>query len=329
MKKIVFACMCIILVSSVYGGQKNVYVGGAFTGPPNFLTATDPVYYRDGVTPVDRGCLLQNIVERDSTDVYAPYPTNTYMKVPEIDLWKWRWYVDYPANVKGEYNDGRLPDDDMDPGNDPLHPHRDEAGAGSFGTENGLGGTAGVPAGEFKFSVNGADNELGWIRAFSGTHWTNSAYYCDGDQWAMPSSADYGFSGNTIITNINPAYIIQFTVTPPTQTVNSTVSAQVHVGTGNNELDADVVLVEWRDAGGSTWSDLTTSLASDGSFSEVVSGNPDYPRDIVLRARVKDSKTPRAGFPVSAEYPVQVMPEPGLFSIAGIALALFIRRKIS
>jgi hypothetical protein len=324
MKKVLLALIGVVLVSSVYGGQKNMYVGGDFTGPPNFLTATDPVYYRDGVTPIDRGCLLQNMREYSSA-VQMPPVTNSAQNVTN-------WFVDFPSNLRGAYNDGRLPDDDMDPGNDPLHPHK-EGGAGSFGTENGLGGTAGVTAGNFKFSVNGENNKLGWIRAFSGTHWTNSVYYGDGDQYPLPSVADYVYSGDTIVTNINPVYIIQFTVSPPTQTVDETVSGQVHVGTGNNELDADVVLVEWRETSyaystTNGWTVLDDSLASDGSFSSSAVPGP-YPHTVHVRARVKDSKTPRIGYPISADYTVVVMPEPGLFSIAGIACALFIRRRMN
>lgn len=328
MKKIIIPLFFVTVVCSLYAGQKNTYVGYEFTAPPFFLDATDPLYYRDGVTPVDRGCLLQNIIELDSSNIYPPYPTNTYMEGG--GLWKWRWYVDYPANVKGEYNDGRLPDGDTDPGNDPPHPHQD-AGAGSVGSVNGLGHiNALVSAGNFKMGINGVNNEYGWLRAFSGTHWTNSAYYCDGDQLLLPNSADWAYAGNTVVSNINPAYIIQFIIPPPTQTVNSTVAGQAYVGTGNNELESNVVLVEWIDENSTgAWTLLDETLDSNGSFSGIVSANPDYPRDIVVRARVKDSFTLRVGFPVSEEYHVQVMPEPGIVGTSFIIslFCLWYRRK--
>lgn len=297
MKKVMSFVLSTMVMSIVYGGQRNVYVGDEFDCPPNFLAKTNLVYYKDDITPLARGCLLQNIQQGTMTDIQPPFPTNAY--IYGNGLWKWRWYVDYPMNIVGIYNDGRLPDSDNDPGNDPPHPHQDAGGAGSVGTVNGLGGAnTNISAGNFKFAIAGTDDEVGWVRAFSGNHWTNSVYYGDGYKLTLPSTAFYQYGGNTICSNINPAYIIQFTTSPHTSTPYRISGKVANIGNGNNQIPYNYIEIILD--GPVT---RTININSDGTFDDI----PGVAGTYIVKARVKNSYTPRPGFPLSKGYTVSVI----------------------
>jgi len=185
--------------------------------------------------------------------------------------------------------------------------------------------------GQVSGSIGSSDaTRRGWLRCFSATRITNSAYYGDTlgntTERTLSSAADaYQWPSDPLITNINPAYLIPMTQPPPTQTVNGTVSGSVLVGPGNDVLPESVLLVEFRDQSGDTWEPLASMVQVDGSFAGLVSGP--YPRVVYVRARVADVYTPRPGLPVSENYPVSVTPEPFAPLAILLALAAYRRRR--
>lgn len=187
-----------------------------------------------------------------------------------------------------------------------------------------------LKAGQVSGTVGSSDaTRMGWLRTFSSTAIPLSAYY--GDTLgatlgrALNNAVDvYQWSADPVVSIVNPAYIIPFIAPPPTQTVNATIAGTVAVGAGNNELPGSILLVEYRDQASNTWQTLQATVNPDGTFTGEVPGP--FPRQLYLRARVKDANTPRPGLPVSAEYPVVVpVPEPlatGAMLLAPVASML-------
>ncbi|RLD12061.1 MAG: hypothetical protein DRI44_01935, partial [Chlamydiae bacterium] len=148
-------------------------------------------------------------------------------------------------------------------------------------------------------------NRVGWLRAFSSVIITNAAYY--GDTVAIDSVLDWPgkmnvawIPANPIISNINPAFVIPFDVVPTSAFERLEGSVDSSVSGGNNQLQSEWILVEYRLEGSTTWLPLDNSINSNGDFSGTIS-SPDYPVDAYVRARMKDNYTPRTGLPLSDE----------------------------
>ena len=143
----------------------------------------------------------------------------------------------------------------------------------------------------------------------------------------MASGGAYNYEWDPIdpvIENVNPAYIIPFDFIPTNSVSIGTVTGSVFCTTsgGNNQLESGSILIEWRYEDSAIWQTGTSALVDDGNF-EFIAGVLEL-TNIYVRARVKDIKTPRAGFPFSSEVSVTVVPEPGtliLFSMLFITIA--------
>ena len=174
----------------------------------------------------------------------------------------------------------------------------------------------------------------GWLRAFSAQSISNSAYYADTQKTNtllnVSATTYYQWENlNQYITNINPAYIIQFDVAP-TADANYVEGSLFASSNGNdNQLENKYLLIEYRFEGDSQWTDLDTQLTNNGNFGEYIDAI-DYPTNIYLRARAKDEYTPRLGLPVSEEHFVaDIIPEPVTSVLFLIAVMLLKRRSFS
>ncbi len=172
----------------------------------------------------------------------------------------------------------------------------------------------------------------GWLRAFSSTRITNSAYYGDAKKTdtTLASGGEYNYEwtpGNPAITNVNPAYIIPFDFSPTNSATPGTVTGSVYsTNSGeNNQLESEWILVEWRYENSAIWTIGTTFLDANGDF-EFTAGISDL-TNIFVRARVMNVNTPRPGFPFSKEVSVTVIPEPGIFIVLFVLIMPVIRKK--
>ena len=314
MKKFILLVTLLTVSGTMFAGQKNLYQGEDFDGvPPDFLATTAPATYRDGVTPCSYGCLIQGIIEYES-DAIRPPVTNDSKTVSG-------YYIDYPDNSHGAYNIGTTK-------YGTPHPYR-EGNCGTVGSRNGLATPNPTSPGNYKMGVIGINNKLGWLRIFSEEDWTSSAYYGDGTQWSLPDSPNYGSAGNIVCSNVNPAYVIPFDFIPKKGEVVGTVTGSVYssISGDTNQLETGWILIEWRQEGETSWTTATETLSAEGNFSFVASVLE--PTNIYVRARVKDAYTPRAGFPISVDYPIiDAVPEPFSLLLLIGCLSLIIRKKM-
>ena len=145
----------------------------------------------------------------------------------------------------------------------------------------------------------------GWLRAFSSTIITNSAYYGDSIEahplldWPGQMNVAW-IPANPVISNINPAFVIPYIVAPTSAFERLEGSVDSSVLGGNNQLQSDWIIVEYRLEGSATWLTLDTNINPNGDFSGAVSA-PNYPVNAYVRARMKDGFTPRPGLPISDE----------------------------
>ena len=145
----------------------------------------------------------------------------------------------------------------------------------------------------------------GWLRAFSSTIITNSAFYGDSKEndslldWPGQMNVAW-IPANPIISNINPAFIIPFDNVPFSAFERIEGSVDSSISGGNNQLLSEWILVEYRLEGSPTWLILDEELTADGDFVGTIS-TTNYPVNAFVRARMKDGFTPRTGLPLSDE----------------------------
>ena len=155
----------------------------------------------------------------------------------------------------------------------------------------------------------------GWLRAFSSTRITNSAYYGDAKKTdtALATGGQYNYEwnpSNPAISNVNPAYTIPIDSTPTNGPTYGSVIGSVFATTsgGNNQLESGYILVEWRYENSSSWTTGDSSLDANGDFNFTVTVPQNT--NVYVRARVKNVNTPRDGFPFSSEFLVTVTATP-------------------
>ena len=207
-----------------------------------------------------------------------------------------------------------------------------QVGSCKMGDDDAGVGFGSIKAGQVSASVGSSDaTRRGWLRCFSGTLITNSAYYGDTPGADLGRTLNnavdvYQWQNDTIISNINPAYIIPFVIPPPTQSLYATVGGKLLVGASDNVLPETILLVEYRSQSGGPWITIDPSIAAGGDFMGVVGGP--FPHSVFIRARVADGESLRVNLPVSEEYPVHVLtPEPGAALGILFLVGAVIRRK--
>jgi|GEM_PF-1679247 len=169
-------------------------------------------------------------------------------------------------------------------------------------------------------------NRVGWLRTFSDAIITNAAYY--GDSRATDTTLNRpGYlnaawlPANPIISNINSAYIIPFDVVPTSAFERIQGSVYSSAAGGNNQLISDLILVEFRYEGSSTWQILDTDIEPNGDFSGAITA-PAYPATVYVRARMKDGYAPRPSFPRSDVHTVANIGGPLVVNITTTAPVL-------
>jgi hypothetical protein len=261
--------VCAIWTAGVIADQWDV-LGGTWFPPPG-LPSSESVKARD-LTTQPAGSLIQACVTFTDGMNLPPF-TNAASD-----------YLESPTN------------------------RQSTAGNGVMGSDNGLGGTASgtdAPNGHYRIPIIANAGEYVFARCFSTDTITGSVYYADSPTFAAQQVASSSDDGGLTVNTVNPAYRIPFTAVPTAagpETVTGTVYAVG--GGGNNILDSGDVIVEYRLEGAATWSVLDSYPNTDGSFSGTVSA-PQFPTNAYVRARVKDSATPRRGLPLSDEQYVQ------------------------
>jgi hypothetical protein len=227
---------------------------------------TDKAYYQDGATPVTAGNAGMAIISPDAT---ASPPT---------------------ASAADSYLDAteKLTEDSAAT----LFMGYDEVYDQFFSGKDGQKGAV---------VYNSDDSGYGYLRAFSGTTITGSAYYGDSTPEALTDSGDRRNlpAGNVTCDTVNPAYTIPFVVEPYVDPTDDTyVIGQVEAsGTGgNNRLSTSMLLLEYKPESGGSWTNIPVTFDTDGGF------NVTFPMPAYFRARVKDADTPRPGLPLSGEY---------------------------
>ena len=197
--------------------------------------------------------------------------------------------------------------------------------------DSAVGFTPSKP-GQVSGDIGSADTtRRGWLRTFSDITIPASAYY--GDTLGATAGRTlnnavnvYQWQSDPVVSNVNPAYVIPFSVAPPTQTIYATFGGTLTVGSGVNVLPETILLVEYRSQSGGAWMPFDTTIAANGAFEGTVAGP--FPNPVFVRARVIDGASPRPGLPLSSEYPVNVLaPEPGTAGIALLAIFALLRRK--
>ena len=279
------------LVAGLVHADAANFVAGTWSPVPTGFSAHNTNVYARDLTLV----VISNFA------LYGVNTPNSYALPPKTNEWVilgtggyWSSYVDIAAGELGS-----------------------SVGPGVVGSKNGLTGGSPAANGEFLFAVGGNSGKKGYCRAFSTTNVTGAAYYMNSSLlWPLEAGAEFRSIGaDMVVSNINPAYAIPFVVTPMTSANPSIVTGQVNASSagGNNQLVSGSLLIEWRYESGSAWvADEMTNLYATGGFSfepRVLVG----PTNLMVRARVKDDYTTRAGFPISLEYLVTVTPQ---FSIA-------------
>lgn len=162
----------------------------------------------------------------------------------------------------------------------------------------------------------------GWLRALSSTTFPTAVYYKDTTPAALLDGAGFGLNmdwdvAELPITNINPAYVIQFITQPYTSSPVQISGRVANIGNGNNQLVSDAV--EVLITGTTTES---VDITGDGSFTYDVPEAGDY----VVQAYVPTA-SPRPGFPISDEITVYAEPEPALAMIILPAIILMLRKR--
>lgn len=215
---------------------------------------------------------------------------------------------------------------------DVAHGEVHAPGLGTFeiGWENSLGDGDVLPDGEFSAEVAILGPGWGGMRFFSASTIAGAAYYNNSD-WAQlrDVSGDNYQSVAVVLDRVNPAYIIPFTEAPfsPPMAPNTVEGIVYASATGHtNQLESAWIVVEWSDDDAVTWTNALVGVGADGSFSFAT--HYVVETDILVRARVKDAHTPRNGFPISASYPVTVVPEPGILLGVGLIILGIIRRRV-
>ncbi len=281
------------------------------TDDSGYVPHTNHFKLRDG-TDATIGLKVQRIVSGSSANnKYAAPTTNIVLDAGNTNI---------NINIYGN----ALPADCQD-----YEACRAWMGDDDAATGAGDAGNAGMVSG----LIGSSDTSRhGWLRAFSGTRLTNSAYYGDAKKTdtALANAGEYNYEwnpSNPAITNVNPAYIIPFDFTPTNSATPGTVTGSVYSTTagGNNQLESKWVLIEWRYENSATWTTGTSTLGVNGSF-EFTAGVSGL-TNIFVRARVLDSSTLRIGFPISSEVLVTVVPEPGILILLSMLFILFVVRK--
>jgi len=253
-------------------------------------------------------------------NVYAPPTTNITFDGGNVV---------YYTNILGN----ALPADCMDYESGTCWMGDDDSSSGPFADQ----GQAGFVAADVSCSE---PNRSGWLRAFSSTRFTNSAYYGDSrldnpalDQvWEINADFD---PANPMITNVNPAYVIPFGVSAPvdyTPAANElcAVTGSVAAGAGNNVLPPGLVSVHWENV--TIAAAGVIAVAADGSWAGYVAVTnrtavTPLTNQIVFRAI---GVSARPGLPVSPPVTRYVLgvPEPGaLCALAGLVLCAWKWRR--
>lgn len=180
--------------------------------------------------------------------------------------------------------------------------------------------SAGEPGFASGFIYSSVATDTAVLRAFSGTNCPASVYYTDTTPAVvLNQDGEWNYTWDTLdipITNINPAYAIQYITNPHTSTPVQISGRVANIGTGNNQLVSDAV--EVRFTGTSTES---VDVSGDGSFTYYVPEAGEY----TVQAYVP-SASPRPGFPISDEFTVNAIPEPAMFGLASLIVLLGARK---
>jgi len=174
-------------------------------------------------------------------------------------------------------------------------------------------GQPGFVASSVGFSISNRSSR-GWMRAFSHTTITGAAFYADtvapDTTLDWPGNINCAWQpGALVLSNVNPAYVLQFTVAPYADIdfIEGIVDC-VEDG-GDNKLPGKAVMVEFLLEGETAWRILDDELDGNGGFIGLVIADI-YPTGVYVRARVKDTFSPRPGLPASASVgPIMVVPE--------------------
>ena len=245
------------------------------------------LYYRDGSTVLDIGCVLQ-APSRSDTNVQPPTTNaaNDYLDATETFLV------------------------------DPVAPPQTAYAVGDDALGYDLNS-----AGEFSGLIWEYPENYGWHRAFSAASVTGAAYYGDSPVWligVVPSSEDY--TSALLANRVNPAYRIPFDVAPM-QVLNSSVSGSVYAvaGAGNNVLSSGFITIEYSLVSASSgFQTLSSSVAANGDFGPLAVPGVQSETTAYIRA-VYTGDTPQAGLPLSDAVALALVPEPisaGLLSAA-------------
>ncbi len=207
------------------------------------------------------------------------------------------------------------------------------------------GGQFGAP-GNVSGEIGSSDaTRRGWLRCFSSTTITGSAYYGDtpgNDANRLLNATDMTYEWSADPTNdiVNPAYTIPFSVTTPTDyqqgggVANSLPVSGTCSGTaaipGNNQLQDTIVSIKWEN--------ITFSPVTNGWI--IISGS-EWNGSVVfsnclLACVVTNTLTfqaigvsARPGFPISSVITRHYIniPEPAIFGMTALAALVFFRRK--
>jgi hypothetical protein len=206
--------------------------------------------------------------------------------------------------------------------------------------DGGMGLT--VKPGSVSASIGSSDvTRRGWLRCFSGTEITNSAYYGDAvgdnDNRTFNTLEHAGaWDADPAITNVNPAYIIPCAVTVPDDDVEfaqTPYRAEGYVpvaSADNNLLTPDLVSVQWDNISIGTGGIVAVAATGDWLCDVIISnrtGVDPFTNVVTFRAV---GVSVRPGLPTSMNITRYIIgvPEPGSIMLL-LSVLLIHRRKTS
>ena len=189
-----------------------------------------------------------------------------------------------------------------------------------------------------KISRDGT-NGVGWMRIFSSNTVPNSAFYMDGDYTSLTFAGGNTNSGSKTINNVNPAFIIPFSVTSPKNYqvgkswMENLAVTGICSGTSstsdNNKLVDTTVSVKWENITFVPPTNGWITISDNNWFGSIVisNGQPAIVTNTITFQIIGASA--RSGFPISsviAQNYINV-PEPITCVIIVFVSLLFLRNK--
>jgi hypothetical protein len=181
------------------------------------------------------------------------------------------------------------------------------------------------------------ESSYGWLRCFSWLEITNSAYYGDTIGDAVNRKFDTlehagAWDHDIVITKVNPAYVIPFSVTAPAALplfAQSPYPAEggIAAGEGNNVLPHGILTVLWHNV--SLGLSGYGFVAADGTWSAdvIISNQTDIASFTNEIQFVAMAQSARPGLPVSEIVTRYIIGVPEPSCIAVLLLALCAQRR--